>query len=233
VSAATLAPSPVGVPGFVSTRSAHSPDPSAGKFIHSVLSFTRLDIPQLDLFEVAVTFPPDVDPVTAHDRLAQVFGRKAGEGAFLFRLDSAVPGRYWVRSVEPWTRWPEGAIGALEPKREMIQLAEGLMYRFTLPVCAGQEHVEGGEKRVVPFESPDLINEWFRANAQRFGFKPLMADIAIATLRFTHRGANYKILHAIVEGALEVTNADALRKHLLKGFGSHRKAGLGMLQLTH
>jgi hypothetical protein len=60
-----------------------------------------------------------------------------------------------------------------------------------------------------------------------------MADIAIATLRFTHRGANYKILHAVVEGALEVTNAEALRKRLLKGFGSHRKAGLGMLQLTH
>ena len=233
MSAATIVPSPIGLAGFVSTRSTSDSDRPAGKFIHSVLSFTRLDIPQLDLFESAVTFPADVDPVTAHDRLAQVFGRKAGEGLFLFRLDSAVPGRYWVRSVEPWTRWPEGALGALEPKREMIQLAEGLMYRFTLPVCAGHEHIEGGEKRVVPFESPGLIHEWFKANAASFGLKPLMADIAIATLRFTHRGASYKILHAVVEGALEVTNAEALRKRLLKGFGSHRKAGLGMLQLTH
>jgi hypothetical protein len=224
---------PIRLPTPVSSRSKPQSDPQAGKFIHSVLSFTRLDIPQLDLYEAAVTFPADVDPVTAHDRLAQVFGRKAGEGTFLFRLDSAVPGRYWVRMVEPWTRWPEGAIGAMEPKREMIQLAEGLMYRFTLPVCAGHEHIEGGEKRVVPFESASMVNEWFSANAASFGIKPLMADIAIATLRFAHRGATYKIVHAVIEGALEVAHADALRKRLLKGFGSHRRAGLGMLQLTH
>jgi hypothetical protein len=233
VSVAAFFSSSTELPTLVSTRSKPDPDRQASKFIHSVLSFTRLDIPQLDLFEAAVTFAPDIDPVTAHDRLAQVFGRKAGEGLFLFRLDSAVPGRYWVRMVEPWTRWPEGALGALEPKREMIQLAEGLMYRFTLPVCAGHEHVEGGEKRIVPFDSAGLVNEWFIANAASFGIKPLMADIAIATLRFSHRGAAYKILHAVIEGALEVTDADALRRRLLKGFGSHRKAGLGMLQLTH
>jgi hypothetical protein len=233
MSVATPVSLPIRLSAPVSNRSKSASDRPAGKFIHSVLSFTRLDIPQLDLYESAVTFAPDVDPVTAHDRMAQVFGRKAGEGAFLFRLDSAVPGRYWVRMVEPWTRWPEGALGALEPKREMIQLAEGLMYRFTLPVCAGHEHIEGGEKRVVPFESASMVNQWFTANAASFGIKPLMADIAIATLRFTHRGASYKILHAVIEGALEVTNAEALRRHLLKGFGSHRRAGLGMLQLTH
>ena len=221
------------LPASVSTRSNSDPQRAAGKFIHSVLSFTRLDIPQLELFEAAVTFSPETDPVTAHDRLAQVFGRKAGEGQFLFRLDSAVPGRYWVRSIEPWSRWPDGATGALEPKRELIQLAEGLMYRFTLPVCAGHEHIEGGEKRVVPFNSVSLVHEWFKANAASFGFKPLMADIALATLRFSHRGAHYKLPHAVVEGALEITQADALRRRLLKGFGSHRKAGLGMLQLTH
>lgn len=214
----------------MSTRS--NPTPPAGQFIHSVLSFTRLDIPQLDLFEAAVTFGADTDPVTAHDRLAQVFGRKAGEGQFLFRLDSAVPGRFWVRSVEPWTRWPEGALGALEPQRQVIQLAEGLMYRFTLPVCVGYEHLEGGEKRVVPFDSPGLVHEWLRGNAAAFGLRPLMVDIAIATLRFVHRGANYRIQHAVLEGAIEVSNAEALRKRLLKGFGSHRRVGLGMLQLS-
>ncbi len=223
----SLSPHPL-----VSTRSESKSRPAAD-FIHSVLSFTRLEIPQVELFEAAVTFAADVDPVTAHARLADVFGRKAGDGFFLFRLDSAVPGRYWVRSLEPWTRWPEGATGALEPKREVIQLAEGLMYRFTLPVCAGQEYIENGEKRVVAFDTPTLVNHWFTANAQNFGIKPLMADIAIATLRFTHRGANYKLVHAVIEGALEVTNADALRRRLIKGFGSHRKAGLGMLQLTH
>lgn len=233
MSVAAFLPSHFGLP-FVSTRSeSESRRPAGNGFIHSVLSFTRLDIPQLDLYEAAVTFAPETDPVTAHERLAAVFGRKAGEGQFLFRLDSAVPGRYWVRSVEPWPRWPEGATGALEPKREVIQLAEGLMYRFTLPVCAGQEYIEGGEKRVVAFDSASLVHEWFKASAASFGFKPLMADIALATLRFTHRGAHYKLPHAVIEGALEVTHADALRRRLVKGFGSHRKAGLGMLQLTH
>jgi hypothetical protein len=217
----------------VSTRSDLEPRRLQGSFKHSVLSFTRLEIPQLELYEAAVTFAPDTDPVTAHERLARLFGRKAGEGQFLFRLDSAMPGRYWVRSLEPWPRWPEGAQSALEPKREVIQLAEGLMYRFTLPVCAGQEYVEGGEKRVVPFDSPSMITEWFNAGAADFGFKLLLADIAMATLRFSHRGSAYKIQHAVIEGALEVTQADALRKRLVRGFGSHRKAGLGMLQLTH
>jgi hypothetical protein len=221
------------LPAIVSSRANPDPRRQQGKFIHSVLGFTRLEIPQLELFEAAVTFSPETDPVTAHDRLASLFGRKAGEGQFLFRLDSAVPGRFWVRSIEPWTRWPEGATGALDPKREVIQLAEGLMYRFTLPVCAGHEHIVGGEKRVVPFDSVGLVHEWFKANAASFGIRPMMADIALATLRFSHRGAHYKILHAVIEGALEVSDATALRRRLLKGFGSHRKAGLGMLQLTH
>jgi len=222
------------LPGpYVSNRSTADTSRSPSGFMHSVLSFTRLDIPQLELFEAAVTFPPETDPVTAHARLADTFGSKAGEGQFLFRLDSAVPGRFWVRSLEPWQKWPEGATSALEPKREVVQLAEGLMYRFTLPVCAGQEYVESGEKRVVAFESASLVHAWFSGNADAFGFKPLMADIALATMRFTHRNANYKLVHAVIEGALEVTNANALRRRLVKGFGSHRKAGLGMLQLTH
>lgn len=221
------------LPANVSSRSTPDPRRPQGNFIHSVLGFTRLEIPQIELFEAAVTFSADTDPVTAHQRLADVFGRKAGDGQFLFRLDSAVPGRYWVRSIEPWTRWPEGALGALEPKREVIQLAEGLMYRFTLPVCAGHEYVEGGEKRVVPFDSAGLVHEWFKGSAASFGIRPLMADIAMATLRFAYRGAHYKIQHAVIEGALEVADADALRRRLLKGFGSHRKVGLGMLTLTH
>lgn len=213
-------------PGDAASRQAQG-------FIHSVLSFTRLEIPQVQLFEAAVTFASDTDPVTAHERLSRLFGRRAGDGFFLFRLDSAVPGRYWLRSLEPWARWPEGATGALEPKREVVQLAEGLMYRFSLPVCAGQEYIEGGEKRVVAFESPAMVQEWFKGNALRFGIKPLMLDIAMATLRFSHRGANYKLVHAVIEGALEVAHADRLRRRLVRGFGSHRKAGLGMLQLSN
>jgi hypothetical protein len=211
-------------------------DPPRGSrgngFVHSVLSFTRLEIPEIEVFETAVTFDPATDPLTAHDALAEVFGQKAGFGYFLFRADSTVPGRFWVQSVEPWSRWPAKAVSALEPKRVVIQLAEGLMYRFSLPVCAGQEHVEGKEKRVVPFESPGLVEGWFQANARHFGIKPLMVNVSLQTLRFAHGGRHFRIPHAIVEGALEVAAPERLKRRILKGFGSYRKTGLGMLQLS-
>jgi hypothetical protein len=200
--------------------------------MHSVMSFTRLEIPKLEVFETAVTFENAADPLTAHDALADVFGRKAGFGQFLFRLDSTTPGRYWVRSIEPWTRWPNGAVSALEPKRELIQLAEGLMYRFTLPVAAGQERIKDNEKRVIPYESVEAFEGWFKQNAAEFGIRLLLADIALASLRFTHGGQNYRIPHAVIEGAFEVSHADKLRRRILKGFGSYRRVGLGMLQLS-
>ncbi|MCK7497006.1 MAG: hypothetical protein MZW92_43530 [Comamonadaceae bacterium] len=148
-----------------------------------MLSFTRLDIPQLRPLRVggdlsAGRRPGDGPRSPGRPSLAA----RPAKALFLFRLDSAVPGRYWVRSVEPWTRWPEGALGALEPKREVIQLAEGLMYRFTLPVCAGHEHIEGGEKRVVPFESPGLIHEWFKAQCGEL-------RVEAADGRYRHRHA--------------------------------------------
>jgi CRISPR-associated protein Cas6/Cse3/CasE subtype I-E len=203
-----------------------------GGFVHSVLSFTRLEIPEVELFETAVTFPAATDPLTAHDELAKVFGHKAGFGHFLFRADSSVPGRYWVQSVEPWSRWPEQALSALEPKRVVIQLAEGLMYRFTLPVCAGREFVQDKEKRVVPYETADEVRAWFNDNAAQFGIKPLMLDVSMRTLRFPHRDQRFKVQHAVLEGALEVAHAERLRRRILKGFGYYRRTGLGMLQLS-
>ncbi len=175
---------------------------------------------------------PETDPLVAHDALAEVFGEKAGCGQFLFRKDSAVPGRFWVQSVEPWNRWPEKAANALEPKRVVVQLAEGLMYRFTLPVCAGRETVSGKEKRVVAFETVAEVEKWFKNNAANFGIKLLLMNVSLQVLRFAHNGQHFKIPHSIIEGALEVANANRLRRRILKGFGSHRKLGLGQLQLS-
>jgi len=207
--------------------------PNQPGFVHSVLSFTRLEIPEVELFETAVTFAdPETDPLTAHDALADVFAQKAGYGQFLFRKDSVVPGRYWVRSVEPWNRWPDKAANALEPKRIVVQLAEGLMYRFTLPVCAGRETVEGKEKRVVAFATVAEVEKWFKDNAANFGIKLLLVNVSLQVLRFAHNGQHFKIPHAVIEGALEVANANRLQRRILKGFGSYRKVGLGQLQLS-
>lgn len=208
------------------------PAPKAVEFVHSVLSFTRLEIPEVEVFETAVTFEGATDPLTAHDALADVFGQKAGTGYFLFRADSAITGRYWVQSIEPWTRWPDGAASALEPKRLVIQLAEGLMYRFAMHVCAGREFIEGKDKRVEPFKTVGEIDKWFAAQARDHGMRLMLANSSLRTLRFTHKDQNFKIPFASIEGALEVANARALQRRLVKGFGSYRRTGLGMMQLS-
>ncbi|MCS6944948.1 MAG: type I-E CRISPR-associated protein Cas6/Cse3/CasE [Sutterellaceae bacterium] len=201
-------------------------------FVHSRLSFTRLDIPEVEVFETAVSFPADIDPLSAHDALASVFGQKAGFGQFLFRADSETPGRFWVRSAEPWTRWPEGALSALEPRRRVIQLAEGLMYHFSLTVCAGDELPAENEKRVAPYETTERVLHWLHQQAPLFGFRPLIVNAAMAALRFSHRGQRYRVPYARIDGALQVAHAERLRRRILKGFGYYRRTGIGMLELS-
>lgn len=200
-------------------------------FIHSVLSFTRLDVPSLEYFETAVAFAPDTDPITAHKEIADVFGQKAGEGEFLFRADSSIAGRYWVQSATPWVRWPATAVSALEPKRVVIQLAEGLMYRFTLQVCAGRANMAGSDKVIEPYVTDTDVETWLRSSAVRYGFTPLMLDVSMQVLRFNHRGQKVKIDFAQVEGALEVAEPEEFKRRLGQGFGHHRRAGLGLMQL--
>jgi hypothetical protein len=205
------------------------PEPAANEAA-ALVSFTHLEIPQIEVFETAVAFEPTCDPISAHERLRQVFGQKAGSGQFLFRADSSVAGRFWVRSALPWSRKPAGAT-ALEPKRVIIQLASGLMYHFALPVCAGHEVYQGEEKLLHPFRTAAEFEAWFSANAAGFGIKPLMFSASLSTLRFRFEGVPYRIDHAMLEGALEVADPERMVRHVLRGFGSHRRAGLGMLHL--
>jgi CRISPR associated protein len=202
-------------------------------FVHSMLSFTRLEIPEVELFETAVTFDASTDPLTAHDALASVFGQKAGFGRFLFRADSTSAGRFWVRSVEPWTRWPDRALNALEPRRTVVQLAEGLMYHFSLSVSAGEEFVSAEEKRVVPFDTTERVAAWFNDEAAQFGVKPLMVNVTMKTMRFAHGEQRFKVPYSVLDGALEVANAERLRRRILKGFGYYRRTGLGMIELSN
>ncbi len=200
-------------------------------FIHSVLSFTRLEVPALEVFETAVAFAPETDPISAHGELSEVFGQKAGEGEFLFRADSTIAGRYWVQSAAPWTRWPTNAVSALEPKRSVIQLAEGLMYRFALQACAGRVKIAGTEKKIEPYVNRQDVEAWMRASALKCGFTPLMLDVSMQSLRFAHKGQKVKVEFAQIEGALEVAEPEAFKYRLCHGFGHHRRAGLGLMHL--
>jgi len=196
----------------------------------TLVSYTQLEVPQIELYETAIAFEPECDPLTAHSRLQHVFGQKAGAGHFLFRADSSVSGRFWVRSTVPWSSKPSGA-AALEPKRVILQLASGLMYHFTLPVCVGNEVYQAEEKVVHPFRTAAEFEAWFNANAGTFGVKPLMFSASLRSLRFRHDGVPYRIDHAMIEGALEVAEPERMKRHVQRGFGSHRRAGLGMLHL--
>jgi hypothetical protein len=207
------------------------PRPDADGETQPLMSFTRLDIPQVEVFESAVTFPNHFDPISAHEQLIQVFGQKAGAGGFLFRADSSVAGRYWVRSAHPWSARPPQAIAALAPKRIVIQLAAGLMYHFTLPVCAGHEFYEGDQRALHPYATTAEVEAWFAAHAPGYGIKPLMFSASLKSLRFRYQDVAYRIDHAVLEGALEVLDPERLRQQLLRGFGWHRRAGLGMLHL--
>ncbi len=204
--------------------------PKAAASKPTLVSYTQLEVPSIELFEVAVAFEAGCDPITAHERLREVFGQKAGSGNFLFRADSSVSGRYWVRSTVPWSSKPEGS-AALEPKRVVLQLAAGLMYHFALPVCVGQEVYQGAEKAVHPFRTAAEFEAWFSASAPGFGVKPLMFSASLRTLRFRYEDVPYRIDHAVLEGALEVTDPERLRRVVQRGFGSHRRAGLGLLHL--
>ena len=79
------------------------PDKPKGKspgakpgFDQSVMSYTKMDVPTVELYETAVTFEPEhADPLAAHEALTRPFGNKAGV-AFVFRADTRTPGRFWV-----------------------------------------------------------------------------------------------------------------------------------------
>jgi CRISPR-associated protein Cas6/Cse3/CasE subtype I-E len=208
-------------------RPAHK---AAAKQRPTLVGFTQLEVPHIELYETAVAFEAQCDPITAHDRLRLVFGQKAGAGSFLFRADSSVAGRFWVRSTVPWSGTPSGAM-ALEPKRLVLQLADGLMYHFALPVCVGHEVYQSEEKLVHPFRTAAEFEAWFSASAPGFGIKPLMFSASLRSLRFRHEGVPYRIDHAMIEGALEVADPDRLKQRVQRGFGSHRRAGLGLLHL--
>ena len=195
------------------------------------VGFTKMDLPKLDTFETAVTFAPDCDPVSAHEELVPVFGQKAGTGRFLFAADSSVPGRYWVRSVVPWKSQPASALSVITPKRIVTQLAEGLMYHFSLAVCVGDVDVSEGRKFVRPYKTAAQFETWFAENSEEFGVRPIMVSVALKELRFQHDGSSYRVGHAVLEGALEVGDTERLMRRLLRGFGSHRRLGLGMMKL--
>jgi CRISPR-associated protein Cas6/Cse3/CasE subtype I-E len=203
------------------------------RFSNSVMSYTKMDVPTVELFETAVTFGPShADPLGAHRALTRTFGKKAGI-SFVFRADTASEGRYWVYSADPWLEPPPEAVSALAPKRIVVQLAEGLPYRFALEACVGRERTVDGEKEIEPFRTPAEVEAWLTAVAPKFGFKPDFFNVAIRELKFPYGERTIALRYASIEGVLEITDAELMKRPLLRGIGSYRRVGLGLLQLSN
>lgn len=202
-------------------------------FVDSVMSYTKMDVPTVELFETAVTFDEKHrDPLSAHQCLSRTFGKKAGV-SFVFRADTASPGRYWVYSADPWLEPPAEAVSALAPKRLMVQLCEGLPYRFTLEACVGREKLVAGEKEVEPFRTAEEVEAWIKVTGPKLGFKVDFFNVAIKELQFPYGERIIKLPYASIEGVLQVTDAELMKRPLLRGIGSYRRVGLGLLQLSN
>ena len=202
-------------------------------FDHSVLSYTKMDVPTVERYETAVTFEREhVQPLAACAALVRTFGSKAGVG-FLFRRDTGTAGRYWVYSPEPWKEPPQEAVSALAPKRHVIQLLPRLQYRFALEACLGRERVVDGEKEVEPFRSAPDVEAWVKWAAPQLGFKPDFFNVAMREVQFPYGGRTVKLPYASIEGALHIADPDLMRAPLLRGLGAYRRVGLGLLQLAN
>jgi CRISPR associated protein len=217
---------------LASSRGAGKRPGESRGFVQSILSYTRLEVPSVERYEAVVSFDPaHADPLAANEALARTFGGRAGE-AFLFRADSESTGRYWVYSAEPWRQPPVDAVSALAPKRHVLQLAEGLPYRFTLEACVGRESVVDGAKHVEPFSSTAQVEAWLPHAAPKYGFKPDFFNVALRTLDVPYEGRVLRIGYVAIEGVLHISDETLIRPALLRGIGSHRRVGLGLLQIS-
>jgi hypothetical protein len=137
-----------------------------------------------------------------------------------------------VYSADPWNEPPVEAISALAPKRQVVQLVPGLPYRFALEACIGRERVVDGEKEIEPFRTAQEVEAWLKIAGPKLGFKPDFFNVAIKELRFPYGSRTVKVPYASVEGVLQVLDPELLKKPLLRGVGSYRRVGLGLLQLS-
>ena len=136
-------------------------------------------------------------------------------------------------SGDPWLEPPAEAVSALAPKRLVVQLAEGLPCRFALEACVGRERMVDGEKEVEPFKTPQEVEAWLVAIAPKFGFRPDFFNVAIKELKFPYGNRTVTLPYSSIEGVLEITDAELLKKPMLRGIGSYRRVGLGLLQLSN
>jgi hypothetical protein len=114
----------------------------------------------------------------------------------------------------------------------VVQLVEGLPYRFNLDACVGRERVVNGEKEVEPFRTPQEVEAWLKMAGPKLGFKPDFFNVSVKELKFPYGERTIRLPYASAEGVLQVTDAELLKKPLLRGVGSYRRVGLGLLQLS-
>ena len=71
-----------------------------------------------------------------------------------------------------------------------------------------------------------------RSLPDKLGFKPDFFNVSVRELKFPYGERTIRLPYASAEGVLQVTDAELLKKPLLRGVGSYRRVGLGLLQLS-
>ncbi len=74
---------------------------------------------------------------------------------------------------------------------------------------------------------------WIKAAGPKFGFKVDFFNATIKELQFPYGDRTIKFPYASIEGVLQITDAELIKRPLLRGIGSYRRVGLGLLQLSN
>ncbi len=116
-------------------------------FVDSVMSYTKMDVPTVELYETAVTFGPQhADPLSAHLSLTRTLRQES-------RRQLCVPCRHDLARAaigstrgDPWLEPPPRPSAPWHRSESFYSCAEGLPYRFAIEACVGRERTVDGDQ---------------------------------------------------------------------------------------
>lgn len=179
---------------------------------------------------------------------AQFPALKREEIGLLYRLEMPEDFQYSVIKllvqtlVEPcWDNlWQKGLLLEVpEVKAFDIQSTFGEMFYFRLvanPTVRRKQATEEKGKRVGIYDSDDQ-EVWLKRKAEGGGFEVLalrLRDLGVIESRKHASGRTYTMKHQAVqfEGGLRVRDPDLFRRTVIKGVGSAKAFGFGLLSLA-
>jgi CRISPR system Cascade subunit CasE len=186
-------------------------------------------------------------PSKVHGLVESCFEKKEPRERHLWRLDT-VNGKqflYIISVVEPNRRLLEekvGVSGTAQSKSYdafLSKIQNGAVMRFRLTADPKKRAIapKGEIGKIISYVNVDDQKEWLMRQASRCGFAVNNNAFQIVEKhmdKFSKKSENDGIRYVrfertTFEGILTVTDADVLRKTLIKGIGREKAYGCGML----